>query len=167
MYLNNILIYTENTGQNHIEAIRWVFGKLRKYDLFANLKKCRFHQEEVCFLGCIISSQEIRIEEEKIDTVKTWPKQKSVQNIQVFIRFANFYQRFIQSFSKIVALLTSMFKTSPQPADTLPATAVDNSEVIESNGRNIEKSAKSDFTKPVRIAEEPSFLTPNTRRAFI
>ena len=59
-----------------------------------------------------------------------------------------------------------MLKTSPQPADALPATAVDDSEVVGSSGGNEGKSAKSDFTKPVRGAEEPSFLTPDARRAF-
>ena len=84
----------------------------------------------------------------------------------MFIGFANFYRRFIQGFSKIAALLTSMLKTSPQPAGALPATAVDDSEVVGSSGGNEGKSAKSDFTKPVRRAEEPSFLTPDTRLAF-
>ena len=58
-------------------------------------------------------------------------------------------------------------KTSPQPAVALPATAVDDSEVVGSSRENEGKSAKSDFIKPVRGAEEPSFLTPEARRAFI
>ena len=83
----------------------------------------------------------------------------------MFIGFANFYQRFIQGFSKIAAPLTSMLKTSLQPAGALLATAVDDSEVVGSSGRNEGKLVKSDFTKPVRKAEEPSFLTPDARRA--
>ena len=59
-----------------------------------------------------------------------------------------------------------MLKTSPQLSDALPATGIDNSEVVRSSGRNKKKLAKSDFTKPVRRAEEPSFLTSNTRQAF-
>ena len=106
------------------------------------------------------------MEEERIDAVKAWPEPKSIRDIQLFIGFANFYRRFIQGFSKITAPLTSILKTSPQPAGALPATAVDDSEVIGSSGGNEGKSAKSDFTKPVRGAEEPSFLTPNARRAF-
>ena len=166
MYLNNILIYTEDAGHSYVEAVRWVLGELWKHGIFANLKKCRFHQEEVRFLGYVVSSQGIRMEEERIDAVKAWPEPKSIRDIQVFIGFANFYRRFIQGFSKIAAPLTSMLKTSPQPAGALPATAVDDSEVVGSSGGNERKSAKSDFTKPVRGAEEPSFLTPDARRAF-
>ena len=106
------------------------------------------------------------MEEERIDAVKAWPEPKSIRDIQRFIGFANFYRRFIQSFSKIAAPLTSMLKTNLLPAGTLPVTAVDDSEVVGSSGGNEGKSAKSDFTKPVRGAEEPSFLTPDARRAF-
>lgn len=47
-----------------------------------------------------------------------------MRNIQVFLRFANFYQRFIQGFSKIVALLTSILKITSSPnAETSPTVA--------------------------------------------
>ncbi len=40
IYLDNILIYTEDPGQPHVEAMRWVLEQLRKHGLYANLKKC-------------------------------------------------------------------------------------------------------------------------------
>ena len=95
VYLNDILIYTKDSGQDHVKVVRWVFRELWKYGLFANLKKCCFYQEEVRFLGYVVSSQRICMEEERIDAVKAWPKPKSVKDIQVFIGFANFYRRFI------------------------------------------------------------------------
>ena len=95
VYLDDILIYIEDTDQGHMEGVRWVLRELRKHGLFANLKKCRFYQEKVRFLGYIVSSQGIYMEEERIDTVKAWLEPKSVQNIQLFIGFGNFYRRFI------------------------------------------------------------------------
>ena len=41
------------------------------------------------------------MEEEKIEDVKSWPKPKSVKDIQVFLSFANFYKKFIKNFDKI------------------------------------------------------------------
>ena len=38
--LDDILIYTKDPGQGYIEAVRWVLDVLRRYELFANLKKC-------------------------------------------------------------------------------------------------------------------------------
>ena len=56
---------------------------------------------------------------------------------------------------------------SLQPVGALLATTINNSKVIGSSSENEEKLAKSDFIKPVHGVEEPSFLTPNARRAFI
>ena len=47
VYLDDILIYLDDDGDGHIAAVQWVLKQLRKFSLFANLKKCWFHQEEV------------------------------------------------------------------------------------------------------------------------
>ena len=62
VYLDNILIYTKDAGQSHVDAVCWVLNKLRKDSLFANFKKCRFHKDEFRFLGYIVSVQGVRIE---------------------------------------------------------------------------------------------------------
>ena len=69
VYLDDILIYTENEGKEYVEAVQWVLEQLRKHLLYANLKKCRFHQNEVRFRGYIASHQSIRKEEERIKAV--------------------------------------------------------------------------------------------------
>ena len=43
VYMDDILIYTEDECQGHMEAMQWVLDLLRKNSLFANLKKCWFH----------------------------------------------------------------------------------------------------------------------------
>ena len=57
-------------------------------------------------------------------------------------------------------------KASLLPAGALPATVVDNNKVVSSRSKNDEKSAKSDFTNPMCRAEEPGFLTPDSKQAF-
>ena len=91
VYLDDILVYSENQDQDHVDAVLWVIDILKKNDLFANLKKYRFYKDEVRFLGYIISSQGIRMEDKRIKAVRNWSEPKSIRNIQVFIGFANFY----------------------------------------------------------------------------
>ena len=64
IYLDDILIYSEDPSQPHVKAMPWVLDQFRKYFLFANLKKCCFHQDEVCFLRYIVSFKEISIKVE-------------------------------------------------------------------------------------------------------
>ena len=59
-----------------------------------------------------------------------------------------------------------MLKTSPEPVAALTSTSIDDSKVVSSSGKNNRKSAKSDFTKPVRRIEKPSFQTSNTKQTF-
>ena len=47
VYLDDILIYTKNIGQAYINAVCWVMNELKKYGLFANLKKCLFHKDKI------------------------------------------------------------------------------------------------------------------------
>ena len=70
VYLIDILIYIEDPGQPHIKAVCWVLDQLRKYSLFANLKKCCFHQNKIHFLEYIVSSKGISIEAKRIEMVK-------------------------------------------------------------------------------------------------
>ena len=116
VYLDDILIYTKDPDQPHFEAVRWILDQLRKYSLFANLKKCRFHQDEVCFLGYVVSSKSISMEAKTIEVVRKRPEPKSIRDIQIFLDFANFYWQFIQGFSRIATLLTSILKTTNKPA---------------------------------------------------
>ena len=81
IYLDNILIYTDDNGDGHVAVVRWVLEQFRKFSLFANLKKCQFHQKEVWFLGYMVSSKGIRMEDERIKAVKQWPEPQSVRDI--------------------------------------------------------------------------------------
>ena len=83
VYLDNIIVYTKDPGQAHLNAVWWVCKELRKNSLFANLQKCRFHKDEVRFLEYVVSTQGIRIKDERIEAVKNWPK----PNLGVISRF--------------------------------------------------------------------------------
>ena len=70
VYLDDILIYTKDKKEGHIQAIRWILNQLQIFLFYANLKKCWFHQEKVWFLGYIVSLQDICIEDKRIKAVK-------------------------------------------------------------------------------------------------
>ena len=81
--------------------------------------------------------------------VKKWPEPKSVQDILVFLGFANFYQQFIQDFSKIATPLTSMLKTivSLQMLVANEVLAVNEVGGIEGGNKSIRKCGKLSKTE--------------------
>ncbi|KAJ1039810.1 hypothetical protein NDA10_001347 [Ustilago hordei] len=80
------------------------------FQLFAKLSKCEFHTKTVEFLGYIIKPTGIEMDPEKVCTVKEWPMPESIHDIQRFLGFANFYQRFIAHFARIAKPLTALVK---------------------------------------------------------
>ncbi|KAJ1043953.1 hypothetical protein NDA10_005052 [Ustilago hordei] len=83
---------------------------LAHFQLFAKLSECEFHTKTVEFLGYIIKPTGIEMDPEKVCTVKEWPMPESIHDIQRFLGFANFYQRFIAHFARIAKPLTSLVK---------------------------------------------------------
>ena len=150
---------------------------LQRHKLFANLKKCQFHKDKICFLGYIMLAQGVKIEDKWIKTMKNWPKPTSARDIQVFIGFANFYQRFIQSFSKIAVSLISMLKTTWSFEELAPkAFRASNNEVVGNDDSRADetvidlsknkKSRKSTHMPNIEATKEPKLLTPDTKKAF-
>ena len=63
------------------------------------------------FLGFIISPARVHMDKSKVEVIKTWPTLHSMKDVQSFLGFANFYQRFIEGYSGIVLPLT---QTNPE-----------------------------------------------------
>jgi hypothetical protein len=44
----------------------------------------------------------------KIKTIQNWQTPSCLTNVQAFVKFSNFYRRFIRNFSKIIALMVAL-----------------------------------------------------------
>ena len=62
VYLDNILIYTSSTKEEHAKKVRLVLDKLEKYNLLLNLKKYEFYITKTKYLEYIISKDRVRID---------------------------------------------------------------------------------------------------------
>ena len=107
VYLDNILIYSDNPEQHtkHVQEVLW---HLQKHGLYAQAKKCEWHCRSVEFLGYITSSEGLTMADNKIHAILDWPEPQKVKDVQSFLGFANFYQRFIHNYSEITVPLTRL-----------------------------------------------------------
>ena len=55
--------------------------------------------EEIPISGVIVSKGQVQMEQHKIKAVKEWKMPTKIKEVESFLGFANFYQRFIQNFS--------------------------------------------------------------------
>ena len=111
IYLNNILIFNKDSTK-YRHYVQKVFERLRDFQFYVNLKKCEFNIEETEFLSFIIFTKEIWINSKRIQMIKKWSKFKIYCKVQMFLKFVDFYKRFIYRYFKVVASLTNLFKNS-------------------------------------------------------
>jgi len=65
---------------------------------------------EVEFLGYILSWEGVKMAQEKVQAVLDWKTPASLTEVQLFLGFANFYQRFIQDYFRVARPLTELTK---------------------------------------------------------
>ncbi|GJP81079.1 hypothetical protein CLOP_g11257 [Closterium sp. NIES-67] len=94
VYLDDILIYSRGM-QKHVEHLRRVFGILRQERFYVKLSKSDFALEKVQFLGHIVSAQGVHVDPKKIEAVRTWKTPDNMKELQQFIGFANYFNRFL------------------------------------------------------------------------
>lgn len=70
--------------------------------------KCEFWFASVAFLGHIVSGIGVKVDNQKVDAVKNWPRQTMTTKIRSFLELAGYYKRFMEGFSIISELLTKL-----------------------------------------------------------
>ena len=99
VFIDHILVYSQSE-EEHEHHLRMVLQRLRDHKLYAKFKKCEFWLSEVSFLGHIVGKNGIMVDPNKVESVKNWPKPKSVTEVRSFLSLAGYYPRFV-GFSKL------------------------------------------------------------------
>src|SRR6266545_2482630 len=73
---------------------------LEKNKLYLQADKCEFEKTTIEYLGVIILHNSVAIDLVKIAGIRDWPAPMNKKEVQSFLGFTNFYQRFIQGFSE-------------------------------------------------------------------
>jgi hypothetical protein len=109
VYFDDILIYSKDEDE-HLHHIRKVLCVLKENELYVNLKKCVFLQTKLIFLGFVITSEGIHVDDSKVKAIKEWPTPKTISEVRSFHGLATFYRRFVKNFSTIMAPITECLK---------------------------------------------------------
>ena len=64
--------------------------------MFQKQSKCDFNVEEISILEVVVEQGEVQMENDKVIAVMEW---KPPIKVKSFLKFANFYQKFIKNFS--------------------------------------------------------------------
>ena len=81
IFIDDILIYSRSEKEHEIH-LKVFLQTLKDRQLFAKFWKCGFWLQSLALLGHIVSSEGIRVDSQKIEAVKQWPRPTSTRNIR-------------------------------------------------------------------------------------
>ncbi|GBG86128.1 hypothetical protein CBR_g41031 [Chara braunii] len=105
IYLDDILVYSRTLNE-HIVHLRAVLNRLRLAKYKANRDKCELAKQELEYLGHYVMPKGIRPLVDKIQAIVDWPEPRCTTDVRSFMGLAGYYQRFVDSYSKVAALLS-------------------------------------------------------------
>ncbi|KAK3545186.1 hypothetical protein QTP70_001764 [Hemibagrus guttatus] len=97
-----------NAPAEYVCHVWAVLSRLQQNHLYVKPEKCEFHRTTITFLGYVILQQGVEMDLTKVQAVTEWPNPTTVKELQRFLRFANFYRRFIRNYSSVAGPLTSL-----------------------------------------------------------
>lgn len=110
-FMDDVLIYTGDTEEDHWKCVSKILDKLDKAGLYLDIDKCEFLRQEVKYLGFIIrAGKGITVDPTKVKAIVEWSPPKTVSGVRSFLGFANFYRCFVDKFSDIATPLINLTK---------------------------------------------------------
>ena len=79
-YLDDILVFN-TTEHEHEHHLRLIFKKLREHKLQAKLKKCKSGKPRVKYLGHIVGSGEVHVDQDKVNAVSNWEAPEDIKGV--------------------------------------------------------------------------------------
>eukprot|EP00253_Pinus_taeda_P033072 PITA_33072 len=146
IYLDDIIVYS-NSHQNHIQHLKRVFLKCKRFGISVNPKKSQFDLNEGKLLGHIMSTTGVQIDPERVKEIQALTIPRSKKDIQSFLGKINFVRRFIPNFAELVKHVTSMLKRGAEV-------------------KWIDMARKSFEPIKKAIMEAPTLISPNYNKEF-
>ena len=109
IYLDDILVFG-HTLSEHNRNLTLVLSRIRGARLKLKLKKCRFAQLSVEYLGHVVSTAGVQTDPQKVLAVQRYPVPTDVKALRSFLGLAAYYRRFVPNFSRVAGPLHSLTK---------------------------------------------------------
>jgi hypothetical protein len=109
VFFDDILIY-RSSFKEHMQHLRLVLQLLSKDNWSIKMSKCKFGQQQISYLGHIISAKGISTDPAKVEAVNSWPQPSNVNELRSFLGLAVYYRKFVRHFAVLAKPLTNLLK---------------------------------------------------------
>lgn len=108
--MDDVIIYSNGSREDHFRKVRTVLQKLWDGGLYLDPGKSEFAAKRIKYLGFILYADGggVGPDLEKVEAVQKWTAPKTQKEVRRFLGFANYYRMFIPCYSKIAGPLTAL-----------------------------------------------------------
>jgi hypothetical protein len=147
VYLDDILVFNR-TVEEHLKHLATVMQRLQQEKMLINMKKSSFMKTRLIYLGFFISTDELRMDLDKVEVIKNWPSPKNIFEVRSFHGLASSYRKFVRNFSRISAPIMDTVKKRHKSFHW------------------IEETEKSFNLLKRKITEQPILVLPDFQKTF-
>src|ERR1700755_1418077 len=112
IYMDDILITTAESLDDHKKKVHHVLQKLYNNNLFLKPEKCSFYQKAVDYLGVIVGHGQVKMDPVKVKGITEWPTPTNLHELHSFLGFGNYYKDFIPDYSHMTCPLHELTRKS-------------------------------------------------------
>ena len=90
VYLDDVIVFSR-TLDEHLQRLAQVFARMRAAGLKLKPSKCHLLQNQVSYLGHVVSERGIQTDPEKTRAVEEWPTPQTVGDVRSFMGLCGYY----------------------------------------------------------------------------
>jgi hypothetical protein len=109
VFFDDILVYS-HTWAEHLHILQQVLHILSQQCWYVKLSKCTFAQQQIAYLGHVISQTGVATDPTEVEVVTSWPVPSNVKDLRGFLGLAGYYRKFVKNFGIIAKPLTELLK---------------------------------------------------------
>lgn len=109
VYMDDVLIMSQ-TFEDHVKHVEDILSALEKERLRINVKKCKFAQRELVYLGFLINEKGAKPDPAKVAPLKQIKSLKNVKEIRSFLGLVNFFSNNLPSLWQVAHPLQKLLK---------------------------------------------------------
>ena len=107
LYLDDVIVVSPDFA-SHLKRLEDVFERLQDAGLKLKPTKCELLQDEVHYLGHVVSAEGVTTDPDKIAAIREWEAPKDLKALQACLGTAGYYRQYIPDFATIAKPLTRL-----------------------------------------------------------
>ena len=107
LYLDDVIVISPDFD-SHLQRLEEVFSRLQDAGLKLKPTKCELLQDEVHYLGHVVSAEGVATDPAKVEAIKKWEPPKDVKGLQAFLGTAGYYRQYLPDFATVAKPLTRL-----------------------------------------------------------